>query len=860
MSTHAASAPRNGWHLPSFLAAFLVLLTCLAWPGPAALAQADASPGSPIQLAPPPAQPQVSDAVPPVPSGDAASSGGAPPAPWLDRQTSDATGRACLISKEDGGFRITVTASSSAPGTVTFTLERSDWSFAPATRGPVKFAFDDGATLTGIGTEISSGISLNFDATTLRPWMHHFTSAGLMTVSAAGGAVPAVPISLAGTTPAITAMSNCVKSTGLQDVPPPFTTVSTALSGDLPPARRVGPSMPCLPPSRDALVLLSCSDDDLARADIAMVQTYYALRGSTDPGALKPLKSAFLDMVIAARQSCGLPPVQPTEDQSAVRPPPFAARCIAQAYDRQRGVWLSKLSGPALDEASRPPGNNIALQAKLQSLGFVPATETIDGVFGTGTRDAIRRWQQSSNRPVTGFLSDGDAQTLLPGGGSGADASTPTRTSQFEVKPLATAALGGKPITIAYDGLSVAIDREHAADPDVCTTEPKRSIGVDGRGEAGAAPTSGCDALVGRVSLNGKLVHVVEILPIDDKTDWSALEGKVTVRRLDAKTSAPQIVFTAFSGGAHCCTSTLVTTQGADSAWRDVPIGSIDGDQGYGFVDPARTGVALLAGEDGSFNYAFSSYAGSYAPTRLLAFSDTKTTDVTNAPVNRPYVEASLADMEGFFQRQGAGEVNGYYAGWVATEALLGQFDDAWKTVLEKYDRSATVIPSGPDSCKLDPSRLPGDHSCPPGDQVTDPYPQALATLLKEDGYISDAQARSIGFDVDRIETDRDAARKTMTGAYLAQPYHGWFRATRNGSCVPADHPGSPASLIEEDRQEGWEDEVSVVKSDDDGNPTVVRVARPEGNDLVNISDFFHSEAICDARQQDERDKLDQLR
>jgi hypothetical protein len=47
----------------------------------------------------------------------------------------------------------------------------------------------------------------------------------------------------------------------------------------------------------------------------------------------------------------------------------------------------------------------------------------------------------------------------------------------------------------------------------------------------------------------------------------------------------------------------------------------------------------------------------------------------------------------------GLGEPNGYFAGWVAQKALVGQLNDGWRTMLSSYDRKST---NGRTDCTLD--------------------------------------------------------------------------------------------------------------------------------------------------------------
>jgi hypothetical protein len=64
--------------------------------------------------------------------------------------------------------------------------------------------------------------------------------------------------------------------------------------------------------------------------------------------------------------------------------------------------------------------------------------------------------------------------------------------------------------------------------------------------------------------------------------DAEAEEPRTEARmmRLDLKTPVPQVVMTAFTGGAHCCTVTRIATAQTPDQWRVLDAGQLDGD-GY---------------------------------------------------------------------------------------------------------------------------------------------------------------------------------------------------------------------------------------------------------------------------------------
>jgi len=173
-------------------------------------------------------------------------------------------------------------------------------------------------------------------------------------------------------------------------------------------AEQIGPSFPCPAPS-DPLANLICSDPSLSRVDLSFVQAYQALRqqlGNSGEKELRQEAVAFTEMV---RSQCHVPP---SDSVSTFVPLPGTKPCIDSEYMAQRRAWKSRLTGPAAEEAARPLELHITLQADLQGLGFLPANEPIDGVYGPATRRAILAWQFSIGRPVTGFLGDADAAAL----------------------------------------------------------------------------------------------------------------------------------------------------------------------------------------------------------------------------------------------------------------------------------------------------------------------------------------------------------------------------------------------------------------------------------------------------------------
>jgi hypothetical protein len=169
---------------------------------------------------------------------------------------------------------------------------------------------------------------------------------------------------------------------------------------------RIGPSFDCSTAHR-RIEQLICSNSDLSRSDLRFVQAYYALRQQVGEAGWQLLKQEDLAFESRILQQCGVPEHEPLPSDTTAM-----VACVSRAYEAQRAVLLSRLTGAAAEEAKRPTELHVQLQRDLQKLGFLTGAMTIDGVYGGGTRNAIAAWQNARRRPATGFLSDADAQAM----------------------------------------------------------------------------------------------------------------------------------------------------------------------------------------------------------------------------------------------------------------------------------------------------------------------------------------------------------------------------------------------------------------------------------------------------------------
>ena len=109
------------------------------------------------------------------------------------------------------------------------------------------------------------------------------------------------------------------------------------------------------------------------------------------------------------------PAVRDGEANEAVAPvaPGGAARTVEDAV--------------SLDRSARR-----LVQVGLAAAGFTPGPA--DGVFGPGTRDAIRAWQAARGAPASGYLSAAEAGELLALGSSGGDGGVGRTGGTFTVR------------------------------------------------------------------------------------------------------------------------------------------------------------------------------------------------------------------------------------------------------------------------------------------------------------------------------------------------------------------------------------------------------------------------------------------
>lgn len=173
--------------------------------------------------------------------------------------------------------------------------------------------------------------------------------------------------------------------------------------------------------------------------------------------------------------------------------------------------------------------------------------------------------------------------------------------------------------------------------------------------------------------------------------DWSA-EDRVNagfmIRDLNGD-KEPEVIADFYTGGAHCCTYSLIYRYDAKQK-QYIESRAFWGNLGYRLKDFEGDGKLEFFSADDNFAYAFASYAGSAFPIKILRFENGEMLDVTRNYPKQIYSDAYR--LWGYYQRAKAedSEVKGVLAAYLADKYLLGQQADGWKqleTVYRESDR-----------------------------------------------------------------------------------------------------------------------------------------------------------------------------
>jgi peptidoglycan hydrolase-like protein with peptidoglycan-binding domain len=457
-------------------------------------------------------------------------------------------------------------------------------------------------------------------------------------------------------------------------------------------------------PKAGAIAKALCSGPKGAAADWDLNATLWAIAGVNDAAAQKSFDAQQDGWRRWLNQNCFMAESRlPGQDRTP------DDECIFREFHKHATALRKRLSGDALAEALLTPEQRAQIQL---ALGVKP-----NGEFGPETRAAIRKFQLDAGTAPTGFFTAEVRARLLA---SSQNSHTAGRTSPPPSPPpvppsalppaatqkaAATVDLrlrydGNNVAAIEHNGLNVRVDKEKA-----------------GEGRLPVATVTNGDKTI--------TLRIKEQDGVDEPV------AAVRILTLDPSVLLPQVALSYYWHGAHCCTVTTIASTDGSGNFFLVDGQILDGD-GYEFNDIDFDGVFELVSVDNSFLYAFASYAASYAPPRIERLAGNQLVDVTRSERFVWYLSDKIRGME----QSADWEQNGFLAGWVAAKSQLGEFAQAWKKMLQTYDRKSDW---SLESCLVG---LPLDK-CPAGSKVNLEFPEALARHLVKGGYISPSEAQT---------------------------------------------------------------------------------------------------------------------
>ena len=151
--------------------------------------------------------------------------------------------------------------------------------------------------------------------------------------------------------------------------------------------------------------------------------------------------------------------------------------------------------------------------------------------------------------------------------------------------------------------------------------------------------------------------------------------GEKSIKAVDLdRDGLVEVVADVFSGGAHCCTVSLVFAYD-EVAGDYVRVEQDWLDAGYRLRDIGRDGTLEFDSRDARFAYAFSSYAESFLPVMILRWRDGKFVDVTSRfrKLLRRDAKRALRTFRKYRGDPQGVNPRGFMAGWVANKYRLGE-------------------------------------------------------------------------------------------------------------------------------------------------------------------------------------------
>jgi hypothetical protein len=163
-------------------------------------------------------------------------------------------------------------------------------------------------------------------------------------------------------------------------------------------------------------------------------------------------------------------------------------------------------------------------------------------------------------------------------------------------------------------------------------------------------------------------------------------ENNLPVQDLDGD-KEPEIIADFFTGGAHCCTYSLIYHYDNKSQ-KYLQIRHEWGNAAYQLKDLDKDGLPEFNSQDDRFAYAFTSYADSAYPLQIWHYRQGKMIDVTRSYPKLIFNHASQLWQSYTEARQQGDDGKGFLAAYLADKYLLGQEQDGWQRVQQAYKKS----------------------------------------------------------------------------------------------------------------------------------------------------------------------------
>jgi hypothetical protein len=187
-----------------------------------------------------------------------------------------------------------------------------------------------------------------------------------------------------------------------------------------------------------------------------------------------------------------------------------------------------------------------------------------------------------------------------------------------------------------------------------------------------------------------------------DGADASGGFSLLTVADLDGD-KEPEVLFETLTGGAHCCQTTRIYRWLRDDGYSR-PLSVAWGNAGYVLKDLGRDGRRELVVGDDAFAYAFSSYAASVFPPKIVRYAVGKNGLPAVRNVTRSFPGPIRAQAKALLKviraakpgPSGTYEIQGPIAAYVADEYLLGRGRIARRELARVRERGLVAPGFGP--------------------------------------------------------------------------------------------------------------------------------------------------------------------